>query len=366
MSRVREGTLAKLLGPTVREVGSTRVLLVTDPGVRQAGHCETALDSLTRSGIAVRVFDRVRANPMERDVERCARFALEAQVDGFVVVGGGSCIDTAKGANFLITNGGAMRDYWGFDKAKRPLLPLVVAPTTAGTGSEVQSYALIGHDESHAKMACGAPSALPAYALLDPGLTVTLPREQTAITGLDALVHAVETYVCSKRTDRSMALSRDAFSLLIGSFVQVLACPNDLKARGAMLRGACYAGQAIESSMLGAAHAAANPLTATFDVPHGVAVALMLPHVIRFNRAVPLVADLYDDLAGLGSGAPLDAQMEAMLEHAQVGTLASYGVTKEAVALLSKDAAAQWTGQFNPRALQVGDFAALYQAALAS
>src|SRR5437764_14536495 len=204
-------------------------------------------------------------------------------------------MDCAKGINFLFTNGGRMQDYWGVGKATRPMLPMIAVPTTAGTGSETQSFALISDAQSHVKMACGDKKASFRIALLDPMLTVTQPRGVTALTGIDAIAHALETYVTRSRNPASLAFSREAWSLLGENLAHVLDDPNDLDARGGMQLGACFAGLAIENSMLGAAHALANPLTAHYGITHGVAIGLVLPHVVRFNAAA--VGPLYADLA---------------------------------------------------------------------
>ena len=174
------------------------------------------------------------------------------------------------------------------------MLPMVAVPTTAGTGSEAQSFALISDAETHVKMACGDKKAACRVAILDPRLTLTQPPRVTALTGIDAIAHAVETYVSTKRSQISQAFSREAWQFLVRHFEQVLERPADLEARGSMQIGACLAGLAIEHSMLGAAHGLANPLTAHFGLAHGQAVGVMLPHVIRFNAEV--VSREYDDL----------------------------------------------------------------------
>src|SRR5262249_32823806 len=171
-------------------------------------------------------------------------------------------LDCAKGINFLLTNGGRIEDYRGYGKAATPLLPMIGIPTTAGTGSEAQSYAVISDEATHMKMACGAPSGAVRSAILDPELTLTAPRRVTAMAGYDAIAHAVETSVTLRRNPLSDALSHQAWHLLDGAFEQALAAPEDLEARSAMLAGAHLAGMAIEQSMLGAAHACSNPLTA--------------------------------------------------------------------------------------------------------
>jgi len=359
---IHEGSIEQLLGSVVVEHGLREVLLVTDHGVMAAGHSARARQSLEAAGVVVRVYDKVQSNPTNRDAQACA--AAAQGVDGFVAVGGGSCIDTAKGASFIVTNGGSMVDYQGFGHATEPLLPIVAVPTTAGTGSEVQSYTLISDDETHTKMACGAKGAMPVATVLDAQLTVTMSRQQTAYTGLDAIVHAVESAVCNARTEASTALAFEAFSLLTAHLPVVLEKPQDLEARARMLRGSMLAGRAIEASMLGAAHASANPLTARFGVPHGVAVATMLPYVIRFNSGDSKVAKIYADLAAQVGQDPLDKQIEVLMDHAQVDGLEAFGVQADTIDELAKDASLQWTGRFNPRPVDAASFADLYRQVL--
>jgi alcohol dehydrogenase len=284
-------------------------------------------------------------------------------------------VDTAKGTNFLLTNGGAMRDYWGVGKARLPMLPLLAVPTTAGTGSECQSAALIADEVTHRKMACLDPKAAARVALLDPELTLSQPRRVTAVTGVDAVTHAVEAAVTRRRHALSSLHAREAFVLLARNLSAVLREPGNLAARAAMQLGAAHAGIAIEMSMLGAAHAAANPLTARFNVVHGAAVGLMLPAVVRFNAADPSAAQAYADLAfaagiagrHLPVATAVDLLLEALcalLDEADIPTrLDSAGVDVAQIPALAEDAAQQWTGSFNPRPVTAEDFAALYRVA---
>jgi alcohol dehydrogenase len=258
------------------------------------------------------------------------------------------------------------------------MLPLIAVPTTAGTGSECQSFALIADEETHQKMACGDPRAAARVALLDPILTVSQPRSVAACTGIDAIAHAVETAVTRRRNELSQLYSREAFRLTIRHLGRVLNEPDDLEARAGMLLGAAFAGTAIENSMLGAAHSAANPLTAHFGVIHGQAVGMMLPHVVRCNAEQPDIRQAYRELAAVAGLAPPEASSEeavaalvARLEEtlALAGmplSLAACGVREEAIPLLASEAAAQWTAQFNPREVSAKDFEALYRAALAA
>ncbi len=348
-------------GELARELGLKRVLLVTDPGVVAAGHAARVRDGLEKAGVATVLFDKVRENPTTADVGVCLAAATENSIDGIVGLGGGSSMDTAKGCNFLLTNGGRMQDYWGVGKAKLPMLPLIAIPTTAGTGSECQSFALIADEATHNKMACGDPKAAARIALLDPALTISQPPRVAACTGLDAISHALETAVTKKRNALSLAYSREAWRLCQSSFPAVLRNGKDLEARAGMLLGAAMAGLAIESSMLGAAHAAANPLTAHFKIVHGQAVGLMLPAVIRFNAADPALAALYDEL-GEPKSSGLAAKVESFLNLAGMPrSLADCGVEESAIPTLAAEAARQWTAGFNPRSITERDFVRLFE-----
>jgi len=364
------------LGELARGLGARRVLVVTDPGIVAAGHVARAERALAAARVEVRRFAAVREDPTTADVERCLDEARAAPIDLFVGLGGGSSIDTAKGANFLLTNGGRMEDYQGVGRAAKELLPLIAVPTTAGTGSEVQSFALIAREEDRRKMACGDPRAAPRVALLDPALTVTLPRFVSACTGLDALAHAVETAVTRKRTVESMACSREAFALAARALPRVLATPADLAARSDMLRAAALAGHAIELSMLGAAHSLANPLTARFGLHHGLAVGVVLPHVVRYNASLPAARAEYAGLARAAELCTTDATEERALDALIEGierllraaeapaALAQCGARESDVATLAEEAAGQWTAAFNPREVGREGFEALYRAAL--
>jgi alcohol dehydrogenase len=350
-------------GELARETGMTKVLVVTDSGVVGAGHAQRVCQSLGRAGVAAVLFDGVHENPTTADVDQCVAAARDAGIDGIAGLGGGSSMDTAKGCNFLLTNGGRMQDYWGVGKAARPMLPLLAIPTTAGTGSECQSFALIADAVTRQKMACGDPKAAARVALLDPALTLSQPPRVAACTGIDALSHALETAVSKKRNALSLAYSREAFRLCLTALPRVLEKGDDLEARAGMLLGAALGGLAIENSMLGAAHAAANPLTAHFHLLHGQAVGMMLPAVIRFNAADPETARLYDELSRLDAFA-LAAKVDWLLNRAGMPrSLADCAVASSSIAQLSAEAAKQWTAGFNPRPVGEESFAQLYEAA---
>ena len=271
------------LGELAGEMGTRRALLVSDPGIVAAGHVERGLAALKKAGIETVVFDGARENPTTIEVEAGLAVAKRFEPELLIGLGGGSSMDCAKGVNFLYSCGGKMQDYWGVGKALNEMLPMIAVPTTAGTGSELQSFALISDADTHVKMACGDKKASCRIAILDPCLTLTQPEQVTALTAVDALSHAVETAVTTKRNSISLLFSRESFRLLAENFETVFQDPGNIDARAGMQLGAAYAGLAIENSMLGAAHALANPLTATYDIAHGQAVGLMLPHTVRFN-----------------------------------------------------------------------------------
>ncbi len=356
------------LGALARELNFSRTLLVADHGLVAAGYVEQASELLMNAGVKVFAFHDFDVNPDTEMIEAGRRFAAPLNVDSIIGLGGGSSLDCAKGINFLLTNGGRVEDFRGYGKATTPLLPMIGIPTTAGTGSEAQSYALISDARTHTKMACGDPQAAFRAAILDPRLTVSQPASVTAAAGFDAIAHAVETYVTTKRNALSEIFSREAWRLLEGNYERVLREPYDLEVRGAMQLGAYFAGLAIENSMLGATHACANPLTARHGTTHGVAIAMLLPSVVRWNAA--LVGERYAELVRIshceGNGEPPGEALARRLEQlARAGglgrRLVNIGVSKSDLAVLAEEAAEQWTGRFNPRPFDKAGALELYE-----
>lgn len=365
----------KELGELVAGLGLKRAMVVSDPGIIQAGHTQRGVNHLLAAGLETLVFDGVQENPTTDNVEAGVAVAEDYRPDVIVAIGGGSSMDCAKGINFVHSCGPPMQRYWGVGKATAEMLPMVAVPTTSGTGSEAQSFALISDAQTHAKMACGDKRAAFRLALLDPELTLTQPASVTALTGIDAIAHTIETLVTKKRNQLSLAFSREAWRLLSQGFPRVLSDPADLAARGLMQQGACFAGFAIENSMLGAAHALANPLTAAYGIVHGQAVGMMLPHVVSHNAAESDSARAaYQSLGGeiTPEEAPLyesgELELEAflfsLLEEAGLKpTLSELGVDREKLPELATQAATQWTGNFNPVEMTADDFRRLYEAA---
>jgi alcohol dehydrogenase len=327
------------------------------------GYVEETIKLLRSTNIAIFPFHDFGENPDTQMVEAGRVLAAQSAVDSIIALGGGSSLDCAKGINFVLTGGGQMRDYWGHNKLSatttKPMLPMIAVPTTAGTGSDAQSYALISDAETHAKRACGDDQAAFKAVLLDPRLTVTMSHSLTAITGYDAISHAVESFVTKKRNPISDLFAREAWRLLESNYERVLISPADIDARGARLLGSYYAGLAIENSMLGATHACANPLTKNYDTTHGIAIGLLLPHVVRWNKDV--AGERYKELAriaGYASEAANEAnaveslarRLEQLRNAGELpNALGKSGVAKSDLPKLAAEAAKQWTGGFNPR-----------------
>ncbi len=366
---VGPGTIGRL-GELARELGATRALVTSDPGIIEFGHTADGLESLREAGLATEVFSTFTENPSAAEIEAGTAVARAFRPDLLVGLGGGSSMDCAKGINFLFSCGGRMRDYKGRGTATGPMLPSIAVPTTAGTGSETQSFALITDDETGMKMACGDPRAAFRVAILDVNLTLTQPPSLAAITGVDALAHAIESHVSTAATPASRTFSREAWRLLAANLPGVTADGGTIATRSAVQFGAALAGLAIEHSMLGAAHALANPLTAAHGLVHGLAVGVMLPHVVRFNGTAcgDAYADLLDDL-GLNAtadeaGTTLADWLTGLLAAARMKTsLRACGIDAPDVPALAAAAAQQWTAGFNPRPVTPADLAALYEAA---
>lgn len=366
---VGSGSLARL-GDLARELGGTRTLLVSDPGLVATGFPARAEELLASAGVACRLFQDFSENPSTDHVAAGVAEAADFRPDLIVALGGGSSMDCAKGINFVHSFGGSMHDYHGRGRAgldRGPMLPSLAVPTTAGTGSETQSFALISDAATGAKMACGDPRAAFRIAILDVELTLTQPDRVTSLTGVDAVSHALESYVSTAATPASRLFAREAWRLLALNLPRVLADGDDVEARAAVQVAAAWAGVAIENAMLGGAHAMANPLTQCHGVPHGQAVGLALPHIVRFNAAacerdyVELCGDL-PQTRGEPGACMLADWLTTLLEQAGMATsLGDLGLTTADAAGLATIAATQWTGTFNPRRLAASDFQALYE-----
>ncbi|MDE1186466.1 MAG: iron-containing alcohol dehydrogenase [Pantoea sp.] len=330
---------------TQRNVG-----LITDAGLVKAGLIAPIVENLTTAGFNVTVFDDVVADPPEAIVHACAEVIKQAGSDIIIGLGGGSSLDIAKIAAVMAEGDQPLAEMYGIGKVTGSRLPLVLIPTTAGTGSEVTNIAIITTGET-TKMGVVAPQLYADFVLLDAELTVGLPKIHTAATGIDAMVHAIEAYTSKhKKNPLSDALAREALRLLGANLISACQDGSNRAAREGMLLGATLAGQAFANSPVAAVHALAYPLGGHYHVAHGLSNALMLGPVLRYNAsaAAPLYAELADVLGVAGSG-DADTRSSAFVGHMlqlmeQSGAprrLRDVGVTEESLPRLAADAMLQ-------------------------
>ena len=290
--------LLENLGETVKPFGKRKAILVTDEILVKTGLVEKVKSGFKGTSIKIAAtFDQVPPNSTIDTVEKCAALSTQKGCDMFIAVGGGSVIDTAKVANLLAVKGGSLQDHMGayLLGSDETLLPAIVIPTTAGTGSEVTKVAVIVDPENDVKLPFAEAQFLPHLAILDPTMTVSMPGKLTAMTGMDALTHAIEAYVDKEWSPASDALALHAITLISGNILQACAKPDDLQARGAMQVGSFLAGVAFSHSMVGMVHGIAHALGGVYHIPHGLANALILPEVMAHNLEARI--DRYADIA---------------------------------------------------------------------
>ncbi|MBL0935220.1 MAG: iron-containing alcohol dehydrogenase [Rhizobiaceae bacterium] len=367
------GSAARLGEIAGKRLGG-RVLFVTDPGLLKIGLADAAIASLKAAGAEVTIFGEVEADPSRATLMKAVEAGRGAS--GVVGFGGGSSLDVAKLAALLIGSGEDLDDAWGVAQAKGPRLPLVLVPTTAGTGSEVTPVSIITVGEEE-KRGVSSAIILPDVAVLDADLTLGLPPAITAATGIDAMVHAIEAYASKSANNNPLSkmLAREALRLLGANIEKVIADGQDRAARGAMLLGSMLAGQAFANSPVAAVHALAYPIGGTFHIPHGLSNALVLPHVLRFNA--PDAAHLYAEIAGdcfpaldgeegvQGRCAAFIEELAALSKRVGLQTrLRDVGIGEDALAKMAADAMKQQRLLVNnPRGVSEADALAIYRAA---
>jgi alcohol dehydrogenase class IV len=280
--------LAHELGDEAQQLNARRAFLVGDAGVARAGILDTIAAGLRARIDVVGIFTDVPANSSVAAVERGAAAARESGADLLVAIGGGSPIDTAKAMRILLTEGGALHDYQGYNLLERPLMPMIAVPTTSGTGSEATAWAVIRDEDAGLKMAFASPYLAPDLAVLDPELTLTLPPRLTAATGMDALTHAIESFVGTNSNPITDTLALQAIDLIANNLRAATHQGDDIEARGAMLIASCIAGIAFSGSggSLGIVHALAHSIGGVFAVHHGTANAILLPHGMVYNSSI--------------------------------------------------------------------------------
>ena len=371
-----EAGASKKVAELVKGYGARHVLLVTDKGVRAAGLTRSAEAAVAEAGIALTVFDDVVADPPSHIIEAAADLCRGQGVDVVVSIGGGSALDTSKLVAYLARTPDKLDDIYGVGLAKGERLPLLLVPTTAGTGSEVTPIAIVTTPTTE-KKGVVSPRLIPDWAILDPELTLGLPPHVTAATGIDAMVHAIEAYTSRIRKNPiSDQLARKALELLSASIRTAFTNGNDREARSRMLLGSMLAGKAFANAPVAAVHALAYPIGAIFHVPHGLSNALILPHVLEFNR--PAASVLYGELLAIVKPhhRPVSAteaaiafidEMTAICRDCEVpDTLSAVGIAENDLAKLAEDAMKQTRLLVNnPRELTYEQAFRIYSDALA-
>lgn len=363
----------KKLGEEVKTLRGGKVLLVTDKGVKNSGVLAKAVESLEKEALPCVVFDEVEPNPSAETAQKGYAFMKEKGCDTLAAVGGGSPIDTAKAIGIQATNPEPLLKYEGANKVANPLPPLIAVPTTAGTGSEVTGAAVITDRTRKYKVPMRSPFLIPRVALLDPEVLATLPPPVLASTGMDAFTHACETFVSTATNPLSQALAYDSMRLISKYIRRLYANPDNREAQGGMMLASTMAGMAFFNGRLGAVHMLAHPLGGYFDIPHGLANAILLPHCMDFSRmAAPdlfarIAEALNKDIRSLtvdeASRKAAEGVREILVDTGIPTRLREVGVKKEAFEAMAKDGVASGIHQSNPRRVTLEDAIALYEAA---
>jgi alcohol dehydrogenase len=354
------GAISQLKDVVEREIRASRILLVTDKGIVRSGLAGKVLAQLPD----IPVFDEVEQNPGSRTVNRAGEFARKRRPDLIIGLGGGSALDAAKAIALLATNPGKIEDYEGRAKYKAAPLPVLAIPTTCGTGSEVTWVAVITHTERKFKMGIKGPLMFPAVALIDPDLLTTLPRSLVASTALDALTHAVEAYTVKPATFVTDLCAREALKQV---FRHIETAFRDIErnpaAREGMMMGSLLAGLAFGNSDVGAVHCIAESVGALYDIPHGVANAIFLPHVMEFN--LPVCAKRYADIArlagieerdDLSASQRLIQKIKALARSMDIPSFKGLGIKDDQLAEIAGKSYRNNSNSSNPRPVAAEDY----------
>jgi alcohol dehydrogenase len=369
------GTGARhLAGRYARNIGASRVLVVSDPGVTAAGWTDDVLSSLEQEGLAVQLFTGVTPNPRTTEVALGAELSLEHECDAIVAVGGGSPMDCAKGIGIVLANERPILDFEGVDRITTPTAPLLCIPTTCGSAADVSQFAIFTEREERLKFAVISKAIVPDVALIDAETTGTLPVYVIACTAMDALVHSIEAFVSNGSSPLTDAYALAAMTRVIENLPRALSAPADPLARGGLMVASLEAGLAFSNASLGATHAMAHSVGGLVDNPHGEANAMLVDHVIAFNypacpeRHDQIALRLGADLAGLGTHARQAALVAAVRRVKQAAgldlRLRDRGVTRSDLPLLARNALADPCVATNPRPITVEDMECIYEDAL--
>ena len=364
----------RLAGQYARTFGAGRVLVVSDPGVIEAGWAGRVVSSLDEAGIASVIFSAVSPNPRDFEVMNGAELYRSSGCDAIIVVGGGSPMDCAKGIGIVSTSHCHILECEGVDNVLNPMPPLICIPTTAGTSADVSQFAIINNPAERVKIAIVSKSTVPDVALIDPETTTTMNPYLTACTGMDALVHAIEAYVSNASSPLTDLHALQAVRLIGANLLAAIAEPHNMAARDAMMLGSLEAGLAFSNASLGAVHAMAHSLGGYLDLPHGECNALLLEHVIAYNYTA--AAERFYDIAvaldipehSLGGGNCLASLTKAIrslrITAGITGSLQTVGVTSDVIPILAGKAMKDACMVTNPRRPSRADIESIYEQAL--
>jgi alcohol dehydrogenase len=346
------------LGERLAKQGISQVFLVTDKGVQSAGLLSRILESLHSSSIEVQVYTDVEPDPSLETINQGADVFLKGAFDCIVAVGGGSAMDTAKGIRVVAKNGGSIGDYAGVNRI--PLsssIPLITIPTTSGTGSEVTIFGVYSDWHNNVKVTVTSQHMAPTLALVDPQFTISLPAKMTAASGIDALAHGIETFFSLGSSPASDSLAKEAIIAVNRYLYRAVTDGTDLEARIGMSHGSLLAGMAFNNGYLGLTHAIGSALSGHCHVPHGVAIGLLLPHVVKFNAVTnPEKAAIIASLMGIDANSTEELAEQASVAVAELvkeiglpTTLQEVGVLGEQLPAIAKDSFKSGMMKFNPR-----------------
>lgn len=347
-----------------------RALIVTDPGLMATTHIEQIQTILQNTGISVEIFSEIEPNPRDTSVDIGTRKANKFQADVIVGVGGGSAIDTAKAIGVLMKEGGRIQDFEGLNKVGKPITPLIAVPTTAGTGTEVTFWAVITDTKRKFKMSIGSPLMAAKIALVDPTMTLTLPASITAFTGIDALVHSIEGYTATLSQPISDSLALSAIEIIGNNIRQAYANGNNLEARYSMMLGSMLAGMSFGNSDVAAVHCMGEAMGGLYDTPHGLSMAVCLPHCMEYNlisnpkkftKIAEVLGENIQDLSLIDAAHQSVSAIKKLLKDLSIPSAKSIGLKKTDLKFLSKAAAANVAVESNPRIMRQEDFHHLFE-----
>jgi alcohol dehydrogenase class IV len=366
------GVLSEV-GPAVKRQGGAHVLVVSDPGVADAGWTAQALRHLAAAGVSSELWTGVTPNPKDHEVQSGCQAYLSGKCDVLVAVGGGSCIDAAKAIAMLAVHGGSIADYAGVAKVPGPLPPTVMVPTTGGSGSDVSQFCVVTDTKRHIKATIGGRALVPDISVTDPRALTTVPEDITAYTALDVLSHAIESYVSKANNFLSDAYALAAIRSVTEHLLPALEDPADIQAREGLARASLQAGLAFTNALLGATHAISHQIGGLTDLPHGLLNAILLPHVMEFNA--PVAFERLQDVAeALGVHTPhmsASAATCAAIETVRTfcgkaglpAALREIGVQRQQLAQVAKNALDDAYIVTNPRPVREEDAHAICLAA---